>query len=92
LEFTLNHQQERLYFELAEAHPDLCDVAAGQPTSCCTPSGTPSARAWARQGADAFTIMKLMGHSTVMVSQRYVHPSPEAMERAVSRMAKEQVF
>jgi integrase len=37
-------------------------------------------------GADAFTIMKLMGHSTVTVSQRYVHPSPEAMESAVSRM------
>jgi integrase len=37
-------------------------------------------------GADAFTIMKLMGHSTVTVSQRYVHPSPEAMENAVSRM------
>jgi integrase len=37
-------------------------------------------------GADAFTIMRLMGHSTVTVSQRYVHPSPEAMENAVSRM------
>ena len=37
-------------------------------------------------GADAFTIMKLMGHSTVTVSQRYVHPTPEAMENAVSRM------
>jgi integrase len=37
-------------------------------------------------GADAFTIMKLMGHSTVTVSQRYVHPSPESMERAVGRM------
>lgn len=37
-------------------------------------------------GADAFTIMKLMGHSTVTVSQRYVHPSPEAMESAVTRM------
>jgi len=33
-------------------------------------------------GAKAFTIMRLMGHSTVTVSQRYVHPSPEAMERA----------
>lgn len=38
-------------------------------------------------GADAFTIMRLMGHSSVTVSQRYVHPTPEAMERAVSRMA-----
>jgi len=37
-------------------------------------------------GADAFTIMKLMGHSSVTVSQRYVHPSPEAMERAVTWM------
>ena len=37
-------------------------------------------------GADAFTIMKLMGHSSVTVSQKYVHPSPEAMERAVERL------
>lgn len=37
-------------------------------------------------GADAFTIMKLMGHSTITVSQRYVHPSPEAVELAVGRM------
>jgi len=37
-------------------------------------------------GADAFTIMKLMGHSTVTVSQRYVHPSPESMETAVGRL------
>ncbi len=27
-------------------------------------------------GADAFTIMRLMGHSSVTVSQRYVHPTP----------------
>jgi integrase len=33
--------------------------------------------------ADAFTIMRLMGHSSVTVSQRYVHPTPEALERAV---------
>jgi site-specific recombinase XerD len=37
-------------------------------------------------GADAFTIMRLMGHSTVTVSQRYVHPSPEAVELAYERM------
>lgn len=33
-------------------------------------------------GADAFTIMRIMGHSTITVSQRYVHPTPETMERA----------
>jgi integrase len=37
-------------------------------------------------GADAFTIMRLMGHSTVVVSQRYVHPTPETLESAVERM------
>jgi len=37
-------------------------------------------------GADAFTIMKVMGHSTVVVSQKYVHPTPEAMERAIERL------
>jgi site-specific recombinase XerD len=37
-------------------------------------------------GADAFTIMRLMGHSSVTVSQRYVHPTPEALEMAVERL------
>ena len=37
-------------------------------------------------GADAFTIMKLMGHSSVTISQRYVHPSPEAIEIAYERL------
>ena len=34
-------------------------------------------------GAEAFTIMRLMGHSSITISQRYVHPTPEALERAV---------
>lgn len=37
-------------------------------------------------GADAFTTMRLMGHSTVIVSQRYVHLSPEAVELAFGRL------
>ena len=37
-------------------------------------------------GADAFTIMRLKGHSSVTVSQRYVHPTPEALERAVEML------
>ena len=38
-------------------------------------------------GADAFTIMKLMGHSTITVSQRYVHPSTDALERAIGKLS-----
>jgi len=37
-------------------------------------------------GADAFNIMRIAGHSSVTVSQRYVHPSPEALERAFERL------
>jgi len=37
-------------------------------------------------GVDAFTIMRVAGHSSITVSQRYVHPSPEAVERAFQRL------
>jgi integrase len=37
-------------------------------------------------GADAFTIVRIAGHSSVTVSQRYVHPTPEGMERAFERL------
>jgi integrase len=37
-------------------------------------------------GTDAFTIMKLAGHSSITMLQRYVHPTPEAMERAMERL------
>lgn len=33
-----------------------------------------------------FTIMKIAGHSSVTVSQRYVHPPPAGMERAFQRL------
>jgi len=37
-------------------------------------------------GADAFTIMKLAGHSSTIMSQRYVHPTPEAMGKAMEKL------
>jgi integrase len=37
-------------------------------------------------GADAFTIMKLAGHSSVTVSQRYVHPTGETIQLAFDRL------
>jgi len=37
-------------------------------------------------GADAFTIMKLAGHSSVTISQKYVHPTPETVERAFDKL------
>src|SRR5690606_33483367 len=40
-------------------------------------------------GADVFTIKKIAGHSSVQVSERYVHPSSESKERAIERMMSE---
>ena len=40
-------------------------------------------------GADAFVIQRLAGHSSIMISQRYVHPTPERLEQAVSRLNPE---
>ena len=37
-------------------------------------------------GADVFSIMRIAGHSSVTVSQRYVHPTPEGLERAFERL------
>jgi integrase len=37
-------------------------------------------------GVDAFTIMRIAGHSTLAVSQRYVHPTPETLERAIDQL------
>jgi hypothetical protein len=33
-------------------------------------------------GVDAFSIMKIGGHSSITISRRYVYPSPESVERA----------
>ena len=37
-------------------------------------------------GIDAFSIMRIAGHSSVTVSERYVHPSAESLERAFERL------
>jgi len=37
-------------------------------------------------GADAFAIQKIAGHSSIVVSQRYVHPTPERLENAFAAL------
>ena len=37
-------------------------------------------------GADAFTIKTVAGHSSVTISQKYIHPTGEAVERAFERL------
>lgn len=33
-----------------------------------------------------FTIMRIAGHSTIVFLQRYIHPTPEAVEFAFARL------
>ena len=45
--------------------------------------------AWTRlgqAGADAFTIMRIAGHSSIAPSQRYLHPSSETVGLAIARL------
>ena len=37
-------------------------------------------------GVDAFTVMRMAGHGSIVVSQRYIRPTPEAVERAFERL------
>jgi integrase len=37
-------------------------------------------------GADAFSIQKIAGHSSVLISQRYQHPTPERIESAFTAL------
>ena len=37
-------------------------------------------------GTDAFTIKRIAGHSSITISERYVHPTPEGLERAFDRL------
>jgi len=37
-------------------------------------------------GVDAFSTKRIAGHGGFMVSQRYIHPTPEAVERAFERL------
>jgi site-specific recombinase XerD len=37
-------------------------------------------------GADAFSIKPIAGHSSVTISEKYIHPTPESLEGAFERL------
>ncbi|MFZ0703939.1 MAG: site-specific integrase, partial [Candidatus Acidiferrales bacterium] len=38
-------------------------------------------------GCDTFTLARIAGHSSITITQRYVHPQADAIERAFARLA-----
>ena len=43
----------------------------------------------AESGVDAFTVMRIAGHSSITITQRYIHPQADAVERAFQRVRSE---
>jgi hypothetical protein len=42
-------------------------------------------------GCDAFTLARIAGHSSITITQRYVHPQADAIERAFSKLGSGQL-
>jgi integrase len=59
--------------------PDDCVVHSTRHTFC-TRLG--------ESGCDAFTIMRLAGHSSILISQKYVHRTPALLESAIGKMGQ----
>jgi integrase len=45
----------------------------------------------AQAGADVFALARIAGHSYIMITQRYVHPQADAIERAFAHFGTESV-
>ena len=41
----------------------------------------------AQAGCDAFTLARIAGHSSITITQRYIHPQADAIERAFAPLA-----
>jgi len=38
-------------------------------------------------GCDVFTLARIMGHGSILITQRYIHPQAESIERAFSKLS-----
>jgi len=45
----------------------------------------------AQAGCDAFTLARIAGHSSITITQRYIHPQADAIERAFAPLAAQSI-
>ena len=67
------------------------DADGNQPENAITPFRLYDLRhtALTRLGevnTDPYTLQRIAGHSSILISQRYVHPTPERLEDAFARL------
>lgn len=63
-------------------NPDLREIMPFEPYCLRHTALTKLADA----GCDAFTLARIAGHSSIAITQRYVHPQAEAIERAFQKL------
>jgi integrase len=77
-------------FEILEAarkeNPDLPELKYFEPY-CLRHTALTNLEA---AGCDAYTLARIAGHTSIRMTERYVHPQAEAIERAFARVAARQ--
>lgn len=71
---------------LAKAHeddPEGCPAVSPFPPYCLRHTALTRL---AQAGADAFTLARIAGHSSITITQRYIHPETEAVEAAFQKL------
>jgi integrase len=67
-------------------NPDLPEIKPFEPYCLRHTALTNLSKA----GVDAFTLMRIAGHSRISTTERYIHPQAEAIEQAFARLAGSQ--
>ena len=80
-----NHETGKPFVDLSAGLALACEKAGIEGVTWHTLRHTFASRLLA-QGADVMTVKELLGHSTVVVTMRYLHPNLEAKVAAVSQL------
>jgi site-specific recombinase XerD len=80
-----NHETGRPFVDLSAGLALACEKAGIEGVTWHTLRHTFASRLLA-QGADIMTVKELLGHSTVVVTMRYLHPNLQAKVAAVNQL------
>jgi len=80
-----NPETEKKYRDITTSFKTACDEAEIDGVTLHTLRHTAGWR-MVEAGADLVTVSKILGHSTIQMTMRYCHPTPENLKLAVKRL------